>query len=618
MDIISNPLNKGVVGNNGGTLVTNFAFVNVQIGEFRITNLPVKTSEGFNGFFSDVLDSESYGSSDSVLASAGFNSYIKSFTCKRAVPSETKGFWGETGGSVEASVTVFDPTFVQFEEMVMDSVKTQKVYCEVTYGLSSNGSVGGVKPFRLTCLIKSATQSFSAAGVEWTLELGTVPPEYFNEYPEKGADLKKETVITIGAKGKYKSIGDAVVDLLEKENWRGVVIPTKPWTKKLAKIPTKDFVSRIQLVRDKLAPMAMCLNDNITERYHVINTLDGAVFFAPFGMTIKEALQFSGAITFGGYKLSEGIKNEVDTKSTIEQLNMSEYIEETDGALTLKYGFQNSVVQSFDIQMDPLPMVILNNYVFSWYPDGDASKVKTFEFPKISEKNKKDKSKKVKTIKIFLHDTNEEDARQTAKTIVRKLQVLNYKGSATLINFPYLSAMQQIRFEYMIPNGARMAKKLSNNNKPVELESDYGDKTSERYLNNVSIDDKMNAIAKNNLLNTRGAKNKTEIAPSFSNQKQKNQILDSSANDEKGLKSRRARGLKPISENEDAIKNGDFNNNVGMPTSLSSWTDTRGGSITYIIESITDTIESGIITTELQLAALFATDFPQTAQSLKS
>lgn len=610
----NNPLEEGTVGSTGNTLVTNFAYINVQIGEYRITNLPIN-NDGMSDSSGDM------GRIDHNLSSSGFNSYVKSFTCKRAVPKAVKGFWSQNGGSIEATLTVFDPTFVQFEEMIMESIKTQRVYCSITYGLSQRGEGAMPEPFRMTCLITSVNQTFNATGVEWTLSLGTVPPEFFSDYPEKGKDNKKETVITIGSNGMYHSVGEAVEKLLASENWHGVVISTKIWTKKLTKIPTKDYTSKIQLVKDKLASMAVCADSDIVDKYHLLTTLDGAVFFIPFGMTVKSALQHPCAIPFGGYKLQDGLKAEIDVKSTIEQLNMSKYIQENDGVLTLKYGFQNSIVQDFSLTFDPLPMITQFVYTFEWYPENvkhDKKNVKTFSFPEIKDKDKKNKEKKVKEVRVFLHDNNEEDAKQTAKTIVRKLQILDYKGSATLINWPYLSAMQQIRFEYLIPNGARIAKKVSNVNHSACLESDDKNKQSIQNVNVSIADKKFQEATQASQLLMRGANNKNIISDSnIFSEKEKNQGLVYASSMETKKKSRRAKGLKAPEDSHSAIEESQFKTNMNLPTTLGAWTDTRGGSITYLITSITDTIESGILTSELELSALFSNDFPQIKQSLK-
>ena len=81
----ANPLERGTVGTGGNTAVTNFAYINVTIGEVQLTNIPL------GGGTWEMNGTTYYVNSDSAhhaLHDSGFNSYIKSFTCKRQVPKK--------------------------------------------------------------------------------------------------------------------------------------------------------------------------------------------------------------------------------------------------------------------------------------------------------------------------------------------------------------------------------------------------------------------------------------------------------------------------------------------------------------------------------------------------
>ena len=455
MSEYDNPLERGTVGKNGDTNVTNYAWVDVDIDGVKITNIPLSDDGSIE---------------EHPLHTSGYNCYIKSFTCNRAIPNGVDGFWNNAGGGMECSLTVFDPTFIQFEQLVMEKVKHQKVHCRISYGISQKGTDLTPAPFELHCLITKMDESVTEAGAEWSLTLNTTPPEFFDVYPEIGKEHKKETVYKIGKNTEYKRVSDIVKKLLEEEKWRGIVIETKELSKKEIKIPTKDISSRVDLIRLKLAPMAQCSDDNHQDAYQLLTGLDGAVYFMPFGMTIKDALESNIAIKVNDFDIksaqdAESEKQET-IKNSIEQLNMREYISEDNGALTFKYGFKNSVVQSFNISYDCMSMVTQYWYVFVWRDESGVEK--SFELPELSDNQKKELGKIIKNNKVFLWDTNEEDAKETAKAIIRKLHIVDYNGTATLINWPYVMPMQQVSFQYMIPSGSKMALNSENTNRPVE------------------------------------------------------------------------------------------------------------------------------------------------------
>lgn len=590
----TNPLEKGKVGSNGDTNVTNYAWIDVDIDGVKITNIPLRGGEDIEN--------------EHPLHSSGFNCFIKSFTCNRAVPKGVEGFWNNAGGGMECSLSVFDPTFIQFEQLVMEKVKQQKVYCRVSYGISQRGTNLSPAPFELHCLITKMDESVTATGAEWNLTLNTTPPEFFDVYPEKGKDNKKETVYKIGKDTEYKRISDIVKKLLEEENWKGVVIETKELSKKEMKIPTKDFSSRIDLIRLKLAPMAQCSDDNHQDAYQLLTGLDGAVYFMPFGMTIKDALESNIAIKVNDFDINEAKEGEEQkskaVKESIEQLNMRDYISEDNGRLTFKYGFQNSVVQSFNINYDCMSMVTQFWYQFV-YRDNDG-KEHSFDMPNLSDKQKKELGKTVKNNKVFLWDTNEEDAKETAKSIVRKLHIVDYNGSATLINWPYIMPMQQVSFQYMIPSGSKMALNDENTNKPVEPSTYEAESISEKANENNPKSKRSGGEQNNNVSNGNVDSEKTNATLK--------EIYD---NREERMKSNRTK-LKNNSQNKQTQGNEQFKQNVGVPTSLGSWSDTHKSSITYLVASIKDTIEGGIMISELELKALFADSFPQLNESMKS
>ena len=615
-----NPLEYGVVGKNGDTNVTNYAWVDIDIDGVKITNIPM------SGDTWDYNGKTLYTSNDSeyhALHDSGFNCYIKSFRCKRAIPKSIKGFWNAAGGGMECSITVFDPTFIQFEQLVMEKIKHQKVHCKVSYGISQTGTNLSPAPFELHCLITKMNEAITAAGAEWSLELSTTPPEFFDTYPEIGKDNKKETTYSIGPKEQYKCISDLVKELLEKELWRGVVIKTKPLKKKRI-IPTKDFNSRIDLVRDKLAPMAQCADNTKQDKYHLLIGLDGAVYFMPAGMTIKEALESELAEKINSFDIQKARQQigdqEAKIKESIEQLNMKDYVSEDNGRLTFKYGFKNSIVQSFQIQYDCMSMI--TQYYYHFVFKNEKGDYEEFNFPDISEKQKKQIDKKVKNNIVFLWDTDMESAKETAKTIVRKLHVVDYQGTATLINWPYIMPMQQVTFQYLIPNGSKEALNASNTNKPLEPNDPELEAMQEKANQDESLSQRVPVPDKDS-----NEKKKTPIQPGFSqgtidNKKVVYQNKDMLENEKKRKQafSRRTalkgNSLYTLAGGDNA--NNQFKQNIGIPTTLGAWSDEHKSSVIYLVLSITDTVESGLMTSELELTALLADSFPQINEALKN
>lgn len=593
MSEYDNPLERGTVGKNGDTNVTNYAWVDVDIDGVKITNIPLSDDGSIE---------------EHPLHTSGYNCYIKSFTCNRAIPNGVDGFWNNAGGGMECSLTVFDPTFIQFEQLVMEKVKHQKVHCRISYGISQKGTDLTPAPFELHCLITKMDESVTEAGAEWSLTLNTTPPEFFDVYPEIGKEHKKETVYKIGKNTEYKRVSDIVKKLLEEEKWRGIVIETKELSKKEIKIPTKDISSRVDLIRLKLAPMAQCSDDNHQDAYQLLTGLDGAVYFMPFGMTIKDALESNIAIKVNDFDIksaqdAESEKQET-IKNSIEQLNMREYISEDNGALTFKYGFKNSVVQSFNISYDCMSMVTQYWYVFVWRDESGVEK--SFELPELSDNQKKELGKVIKNNKVFLWDTNEEDAKETAKAIIRKLHIVDYNGTATLINWPYVMPMQQVSFQYMIPSGSKMALNSENTNKPVEPSSVEVQELSEK----ANFDDPFSIKA--------GSSHDGYVSNGNVDSDKTNVTLEEIYNNrEERSKSKRSK-LKSNAQNQATSGNSQFKQNIGVPTSLGSWSDSHKSSITYLVSSIRDTIEGGIITSELELKSLFADSFPQLNDAMRN
>ena len=593
MSEYDNPLERGTVGKNGDTNVTNYAWVDVDIDGVKITNIPLSDDGSIE---------------EHPLHTSGYNCYIKSFTCNRAIPNGVDGFWNNAGGGMECSLTVFDPTFIQFEQLVMEKVKHQKVHCRISYGISQKGTDLTPAPFELHCLITKMDESVTEAGAEWSLTLNTTPPEFFDVYPEIGKEHKKETVYKIGKNTEYKRVSDIVKKLLEEEKWRGIVIETKELSKKEIKIPTKDISSRVDLIRLKLAPMAQCSDDNHQDAYQLLTGLDGAVYFMPFGMTIKDALESNIAIKVNDFDIksaqdAESEKQET-IKNSIEQLNMREYISEDNGALTFKYGFKNSVVQSFNISYDCMSMVTQYWYVFVWRDESGVEK--SFELPELSDNQKKELGKIIKNNKVFLWDTNEEDAKETAKAIIRKLHIVDYNGTATLINWPYVMPMQQVSFQYMIPSGSKMALNSENTNRPVEPSSVEVQELSEK----ANFDDPFSIKS--------GSSHDGYVSNGNVDSDKTNVTLEEIYNNrEERSKSKRSK-LKSNAQNQATSGNSQFKQNIGVPTSLGSWSDSHKSSITYLVSSIRDTIEGGIITSELELKALFADSFPQLNDAMRN
>ena len=607
---LENPLERGVVGKNGDTNVTNYAWVDIDIDGVKITNIPLS---------GDTNNFESH-----PLHNSGFNCYIKSFRCKRAIPKGIKGFWNAAGGGMECSLTVFDPTFIQFEQLVMEKIKQQKVHCKVSYGISQTGTNLSPAPFELHCLITKMNESITAAGAEWSLELSTTPPEFFDIYPEIGKDNKKETTYSIGPKATYKRISDLVKELLEKELWRGVVIRTREEKKKKI-IPTKDYNSRIDLIRDKLAPMAQCEDDTKQDKYHLLVGLDGAVYFMPSGMTIKEALESKLAEKVNSFdiqKAREEVGNqEKQIKESIEQLNMKDYVSEDNGRLTFKYGFKNSIVQSFQINYDCMSMITQFYYHFVFLKDGKKDQMESFDFPDVSKEQKKQIDKKVKNNTVFLWDTDMESAKETAKAIVRKLHVVDYQGTATLINWPYIMPMQQVTFQYLIPNGSKDALNAGNTNTPLEPNNAKIEAIQEKANQDEKYTQRESTredILKKQKSKPLGGKSKGNV----DNKKDMYSIAARAQEEEERKKalSRRSalkgNSLYSLAGSDNA--NNQFRQNIGIPTSLGSWSDEHKSSVIYLVLSITDTVESGLMSSELELTALLADSFPQINEALKN
>ena len=195
--------------------------------------------------------------------------------------------------------------------------------------------------------------------------------------------------------------------------------------------------------------------------------------------------------------------------------------------------------------------------------------------------------------------------------LVIKLQIVNYKGSATLINWPYVSPMQEIRFEYLIPNGSAMALNQANEVGKEDVAGNINNNANE--ARNVDTVTSYAEVEKYNRDNPDRTKNKDTV----SNQKEQNAIIASTNIAEERQKSLRSKGLlKGNKLNSQTRENADFRANIGIPASLTSWSDTHKQSTTYLVQSIKDTIEGGILITELELTGLFNDDFPQVNASL--
>ena len=642
-----NPLARGTVGTGGNTNVTNFAYINVTIGDVQITNIPV------GGGTWEMDGKTYYVDSDSAhheLHDSGFNSYIKSFTCKRQVPKKVnsnKGFWQASGGATECNLSIFDPTFVQFENLIMSSVKNQKVHCKVTYGISKGGGGKQPPPFEMHCFINEATENITNAGVEWTLKLSPVPPQWFDDFPEatdSEGNSVKETVYILSKSGdnkksKFNKVSELVKTLLEKEHYQGIVVTTED-VKKEQKFPTKDYSTIVDFINRKLAPMAKCANEEYaSSTYQLVYQLDGSVFFMPIPMTNKQALHLleSGkAVAFGNYKAQQDTTHEMD-KETIESLNMQDYMSEDNGTLVLKYGFQNSIVQSMSINFDSRSFISQFYFNFIWYDE--KRKPHNLAFPEMpKDKDKQDQSAKVIKRKIPLYATNEDDAKQEAQMIVRKLHITNYQGSATLINWPYIGLCQIVKFEHLIPGGSKQSQTESNINKAEAdvfiTAKDADDKSpveinSEAYNNYVRMYGGKDSTNSNRSANKKGVSNNPDaINDSVGmSEKQKWQALVASKEYQEELAKVKLKynntvplagnwenneRMNPSSNAEDH-----FNSNIGVPATLSSWTDAHKSSVGYYVQSITDTIKGGLLISELELIGWIKYDNPQLEAALK-
>ncbi len=627
-----NPLEDGKVGTGGNTNVTNFAYINVSIGEVQITNIPLNDKE-----YSEQ------GIKHHALHDSGFNSYIKSFTCKRQVPKQVnshKGFWQASGGATECNLTIFDPTFVQFENLIMESVKNQKVHCLVTYGISKGGGGKQPPPFKMHCFINEATENITNAGVEWSLKMSPVPPQWFDDFPEardKDGNDVKETVYILGKdndnKNKFNTVSGLVKNLLEKEHWQGIVVTTEELTK-TQKFPTKDYSNVVDFINRKLCSIAKCKNEEFAASpYQLVYQLDGSVFFMPVPMTRKDAihlLEDGKAEAFGNYKAQQDTAEDMGNKETIESLNMQEYMSEDNGALVLKYGFKNSIVQSMSINFDSRSFISQFYFTFIWYDEN--KKEHTLEFPKVpKDKDKQDQNAKVIKRKIPLYAHTEDDAKQEAQMITRKLHITNYQGSATLINWPYIGLCQIVKFEYLIPGGAKQSKTESNINKS-ETDLQIWDVNTPNEKVNVNVE------AYNAWWNKHGDKstpnseraakakgtntNPDQISDISATEKQKWQAIVASKEyqdelDRVKLKYNSNVSLAGNWENSSTSDGNHFNSNIGVPASLSSWTDSHKSSVGYYVQSITDTIKGGLLTSELELIGWIKYDNPQLEAALK-
>lgn len=639
-----NPLARGTVGAGGNTNVTNFAYINVTIGDIQITNIPLNDK-----------DYNEQGLKHHAIHDSGFNSYIKSFTCKRQVPKQInshKGFWQASGGATECNLTIFDPSFVQFENLIMSSVKNQKVHCLVTYGISKGGGGKQPPPFKMHCFINEATENITNAGVEWSLKMSPVPPQWFPDFPEaidpEGNNVK-ETVYILGKenndKNKFNTVSGLVKNLLGKEHWQGLVVTTKKLTKD-RKFPTKDYSNIVDFINRKLSPMAECADDAyVSSPYQLVYQLDGSVFFMPVPMTRKQALQLleSGkAEAFGNYKAQQDTTEDMNTKETIESLNMQEYMSEDNGALILKYGFKNSIVQSMSINFDSRSFI--SQFYFNFYYIDEKNKKQTFKFPEMpKDKDKQDQNAKVITREIKLYATNKDDAMQEAQMITRKLHITNYQGSATLINWPYIGLCQIIKFEHLIPGGSKQSKTESNINKADAdvfiTNADNPDDKSPVAVNSEAYNNYVRRYGSDQSMSMRKANqkgqsnNKDDIIPEAVNmgEKQKWQAIVESKEyqDELDKVKLKYNNTTPLAGNweyagkmkpskNDNPSSDHFNSNVGVPATLSSWTDSHKSSVGYYVRSITDSIKGGLLTSELELIGWIKWDNPQLDAALKN
>lgn len=643
----TNPLERGTVGTGGNTAVTNFAYINVTIGEVQLTNIPL------GGGTWEMNGTTYYVNSDSAhhaLHDSGFNSYIKSFTCKRQVPKKVtnnNGFWQKSGGATECNVVIFDPTFVQFENLIMASVRNQKVHCKITYGISRGGSGKQPPPFDMHCFINEATENISNAGVEWTLKMSPVPPEWFDEFKEAGEADVKETVYCLtdsdDGKTKFNRVSDLVKAILESEKWSGIVVDTQKFSKsKEQKFPTKDYSSRVDFINRKLAPLARCADDKYaSSSYQLIYQLDGSVFFMPVPMTTKEAihlLETGKATAFGNYQAKENVAEDMN-QETIESLNMQEYMSEDNGALVLRYGFKNSIVQQMSINFDSRSFISQFYFKFE-YRDDKTGKVENFDFPEMpKDKSKQDENTKVINKRVHLYATNKDDAMQEAQMIVRKLHITNYQGTATLINWPYVGLCQIVKFEYLIPGGSKQSKTETNINKA---------ETDVYIIDEANPDDKskipLQSEAYNNYVRRYGdtpqsnragneAKNKDQIRDAANmSEKEKWQAIVASEEYQEELRKVQAKyaNINQLSGNWEnnerayaekrskTFVDDHFNSNIGIPATLSSWNDAHKSSVGYYVQSITDTIKGGILTSELELIGWIKYDNPQLEAALRN
>jgi hypothetical protein len=440
-------------------------------------------------------------------------------------------------------------------------------------------------------------------------------------------------------KSKFNKVSELVKNLLEKEHYQGVVVTTED-IKKEQKFPTKDYSTIIDFINRKLAPMAKCANDEYaSSTYQLVYQLDGSIFFMPIPMTNKQALHLleSGkAVAFGNYKAQQDTTTEMD-KETIESLNMQDYMSEDNGALVLKYGFQNSIVQSMSINFDSRSFISQFYFNFVWYDE--KKKPHNLAFPEIpKDKDKQDQNAKVIKRKIPLYATNEDDAKQEAQMIVRKLHITNYQGSATLINWPYIGLCQIVKFEHLVPGGSKQSKTESNINKAEAdvfiTAKDTDDKSpveinSEAYNNYVRMYGGKDSPQSKRSANEKGTTNNPDaISDSVGmSEKQKWQAVVASKEYQEELAKVKLKynNTVPLAgnwENNERMNpsksaNDHFNSNIGVPATLSSWTDSHKSSVGYYVQSITDTIKGGLLISELELIGWIKYDNPQLEVALK-
>jgi hypothetical protein len=215
--------------------------------------------------------------------------------------------------------------------------------------------------------------------------------------------------------------------------------------------------------------------------------------------------------------------------------------------------------------------------------------------------------------------------------ITRKLHITNYQGSATLINWPYIGLCQIVKFEYLIPGGAKQSKTESNINKS-ETDLQIWDVNTPNEKVNVNVE------AYNAWWNKHGDKstpnseraakakgtntNPDQISDISATEKQKWQAIVASKEyqdelDRVKLKYNSNVSLAGNWENSSTSDGNHFNSNIGVPASLSSWTDSHKSSVGYYVQSITDTIKGGLLTSELELIGWIKYDNPQLEAALK-